>query len=122
MVDAVKATGRKKLIIAGLWTEICVAMPAIQALGEGCDVFVVTDASGGVSAEAHDMAVRAWSRPARTRSPGWRWRPNGSATGLASRRPARAHAILQEHGGASGIAFAWELQLLATPSTDGAGV
>jgi nicotinamidase-related amidase len=33
-------------------------MPAIQALGEGYDVFIVTDASGGVSAEAHDMAVR----------------------------------------------------------------
>ncbi len=58
VVDAVKATGRKKLIIAGLWTEICVAMPAIQAVGEGFEVFVVTDASGGVSREAHDMAVQ----------------------------------------------------------------
>jgi nicotinamidase-related amidase len=53
VVDAVKATGRKKLIIAGLWTEICVAMPAIQAAGEGFEVFAVTDASGGVSREAH---------------------------------------------------------------------
>ena len=58
VVDAVKATGRKKLIIAGLWTEICVAMPAIQAAGEGFEVYVVTDASGGVSKEAHDMAVQ----------------------------------------------------------------
>ena len=47
VVDAVKATGRKQLIIAGLWTEICVAMPVIQALGEGWDVTVITDASGG---------------------------------------------------------------------------
>ncbi len=45
-------------MLAALWTEICLAMPAIQALGEGYDVFIVTDASGGVSAEAHDMAVR----------------------------------------------------------------
>ena len=58
VVDAVAATGRKKLIMAGLWTEICVAMPAIQALDDGYTVYVVTDASGGVSAEAHDMAVR----------------------------------------------------------------
>ncbi|MDF9805656.1 nicotinamidase-related amidase [Streptomyces sp. HB372] len=58
VVDAVKATGRKKLILAGLWTEICLAMPAIQAAGEGFEVYAVTDASGGVSAEAHDMAVR----------------------------------------------------------------
>src|SRR3954447_17070529 len=41
VVNAVKATGRKKLIIAGLWTEICVAMPAIQAAGEGFEVYVV---------------------------------------------------------------------------------
>lgn len=58
VVDAVKATGRKKLVVAGLWTEICVAMPAIQAAGEGYEVYAVTDASGGVSAEAHEMAVR----------------------------------------------------------------
>ncbi|OEV22736.1 amidohydrolase, partial [Streptomyces nanshensis] len=48
----------RKLIIAGLWTEICVAMPAVQAAGEDFEVFVVTDASGGVSKEAHDMAVQ----------------------------------------------------------------
>src|SRR3546814_17895007 len=57
-VNAVKATGRKQLIIAGLWTEVCVAMPAIQALGEGWDVTVVTDASGGVSVEAHQVAIQ----------------------------------------------------------------
>lgn len=58
VVDAVKATGRKKLIIAGLYTEICVAMPAIQALDDGYAVYVVTDASGGTTLEAHDMAVQ----------------------------------------------------------------
>src|SRR5919112_5785 len=57
VVNAVKETGRKKVIMAALWTEICLAMPAIQAAGEGYDVFAVTDASGGVSVEAHDMAV-----------------------------------------------------------------
>ncbi len=46
VVDAVKATGRKKLVVAGLWTEICVAMPAIQAAGEGYEVYAVTDAPG----------------------------------------------------------------------------
>ena len=58
VVDAVKKTGRKKVIMAALWTEICLAMPAIQAAGEGYEVYAVTDASGGVSIEAHDMAVR----------------------------------------------------------------
>src|SRR3954466_8192860 len=58
VVEAVKKTGRKQLVLAALWTEICLAMPTIQAQGEGYDVYVVTDASGCVSVEAHDMAVR----------------------------------------------------------------
>ncbi|MGQ6009190.1 isochorismate family cysteine hydrolase YcaC [Serratia sp. IR-2025] len=45
-VNAVKATGRKQLIIAGVVTEVCVAFPALSALNEGFEVFVVTDASG----------------------------------------------------------------------------
>ncbi len=113
VVDAVKATGRKKLILAGLWTEICLAMPAIQAAGEGFEVYAVTDASGGVSAEAHDMAVRRmvqagvvpitwlavmgeWQRD---------WAREETIPGAA--------AVQAQHGGATGVAFAWETQLLA---------
>jgi nicotinamidase-related amidase len=48
-VEWVKRTGRKKIVIAALWTEICLAFPVIQALGEGYDVFFVTDASGGTA-------------------------------------------------------------------------
>lgn len=114
VTDIVKKSGRKQLILAALWTEICLAMPAIQALGEGYDVFIVTDASGGVSAEAHDMAVRRlvqagavpitwmaviseWQRD---------WARVESATALSN--------VVLEHGGASGVALAWELQLLQT--------
>ena len=58
IVEAVKKTGRKKLVIAALWSEMCLAQPAIHAMGDGYDVYAVTDASGGVTAEAHDMAIR----------------------------------------------------------------
>src|ERR1700722_15387616 len=58
VVEAVKKTGRKKVAMAALWTEMCLAMPAIHAMGDGYDVYVVTDPSGGVSPEAHDMAIR----------------------------------------------------------------
>jgi len=112
VVEAVRKSGRKQLILAALWTEICLAMPAIQALGDGYDVFIVTDASGGVSAEAHDMAVRRmvaagavpitwmavmaeWQRD---------WAREESAIALAG--------VLADHGGGSGVAFAWEMQLL----------
>ena len=57
-VKAVKDTGRKKLVIAALWTEACLVFPAICALDEGYEVIINTDASGGTSAEAHDAAVR----------------------------------------------------------------
>jgi nicotinamidase-related amidase len=120
VVDVVKKTGRKQLVLAALYTEICLAMPALQALGEGYDVFIVTDASGGVTAEAHDMAVRRmvaagavpitwlavlgeWQRD---------WARETTAAGVAG--------VVAEHGGGSSVAFAWEMQLLA--SRAGAGV
>lgn len=54
----VERTGRKKLIIAGLWTEVCVAFPTLDALREGYEVYVVTDAIGGVSRVAHESALQ----------------------------------------------------------------
>ncbi len=56
-VEAVKKTGRKKLVIAALWTEVCLLFPALQALAEGYEVYAVVDASGGTSQVAHDAAV-----------------------------------------------------------------
>lgn len=50
---AVVATGRKKLIMTALWTEVCLAFPALDALREGFEVYPVVDAVGGTSAEAH---------------------------------------------------------------------
>lgn len=115
VVDAVKATGRKQLIIAGLWTEICVAMPAIQALGEGWDVTVVTDASGAVSVEAHEIAIQrmiaaganmmTWLAVAAE----WQrdWARTDHVAGLIE--------VMKQHAGGSGIAYLWEQQLLNTP-------
>src|SRR5690554_6789020 len=58
-VDAVKATGRKQLLIAGVVTEVCVAFPALSAIEAGYDVFVVTDASGIFNQITRDAA---WNR------------------------------------------------------------
>ena len=55
---AVEATGRRKLVIAGLWTEVCVAFPTLDALRAGYEVYVVVDAIGGVSTTAHEAAVQ----------------------------------------------------------------
>ncbi|MGG0813093.1 hydrolase [Paenibacillus alvei] len=57
-IEAVKKTGRKKLIIAALWTEVCLAFPTISAIKEGYEVYIVTDASGGTTTEAHNTAIQ----------------------------------------------------------------
>jgi len=57
-VAAVKATGKKKLVLTGLWTEVCITFPAICALAEGFEVYFVADCCGGTSTEAHDLAVQ----------------------------------------------------------------
>ncbi|MFF4121023.1 hydrolase [Streptomyces sp. NPDC001714] len=57
-VEAVKATGREKLVIAGLWTEVCVVLPVLSAIAQGYEVYVVADASGGVTPQAHEHAVQ----------------------------------------------------------------
>lgn len=66
-VAAVKQTGRKKLVVCGLWTEVCLAQTVVSALRDGHDVYFVSDASGGVSVEAHQDAktlmVQAGARP-----------------------------------------------------------
>jgi nicotinamidase-related amidase len=121
VVDAVKATGRKQLIMAGLWTEICVAMPALQAAGEGWDVTVITDASGGTSLEAHEVSIQrmiagginmmTWLALAAE----WQrdWSREETAAGLTD--------VIVQHVGGSGIAFMWEQQLLDTPVPSAAG-
>jgi nicotinamidase-related amidase len=56
-VEAVKKTGRKRLVMCGILTEVCLAYPVVNALKEDYEVCFITDASGGASKEAHDMAV-----------------------------------------------------------------
>jgi nicotinamidase-related amidase len=64
---AVEATGRKKLIMAALWTEVCLAFPTLDALRGGYEVFPVVDAVGGTSPEAHraglERIVQAGAQP-----------------------------------------------------------
>ena len=120
VVEAVKTTGRRKVVFAALWTEMCLAMPAIQAMGDGYDVYIVTDASGGVSVEAHDMAIRrlvaAGAQPIT-------WL---AMAGELQRDWARTQylgdvgKIFAERAGATGSALAWEMQLLHANEVKGA--
>ena len=115
VVAWVKRTGRKKIVMAALWTEICLAFPVIQALGEGYEVYFVTDASGGVSLEAHEMAVQrmvqaggvplTWTVFAAELQRDWARTATVQAYG----------AMLVEHMGNVGTSLMWEQQLLNAP-------
>jgi nicotinamidase-related amidase len=54
---AIIGKGKKKIVFAGLWTSVCIVGPALSAKAEGFDVYIITDACGDVSKEAHDIAV-----------------------------------------------------------------
>jgi nicotinamidase-related amidase len=55
---AITGKNKKKVVFAGLWTEVCIVGPALSAIAEGYEVYFIADACGGVSKEAHDMAVQ----------------------------------------------------------------
>jgi nicotinamidase-related amidase len=54
---AITGKGNKRIVLAGLWTAVCIVGPALSAISEGYEVFVITDACGDVSQEAHVMAI-----------------------------------------------------------------
>jgi len=95
-------------------------MPAIHAMGDGYDVYVVTDASGGVSPESHDMAIRrlvaagaqpiTWLGMYGELQRDWARTENQGAVAQ----------IIFEHAGGAGTALAWEMQLLRAPVVAGA--
>ena len=98
--------------MAALWTEICLALPVIHALGHRYEVYFVSDAPGGVTREAHEMGIKriihAGAVPL-TRgvlSAEWQrdWTREVIVPGLSQ--------IVVEHYGATGTSFLWEQQLL----------
>jgi nicotinamidase-related amidase len=122
VVDWVKKTGRRKIVIAALWTEICLAMPAIQAAGEGYEVYVVTDASGGVTVEAHEMAIQ---RMVQAGVMPITWGVFGSELQRDWARTDTVPAVAQilfDHWGNVGTSLQWEQQLLNSAQSVKAGV
>lgn len=111
-VGAVKATGRTKLVMAGLWTEVCLAQTAISAMRDGYEVFFVADASGGLSAEAHDRAcarmIQAGAVPMTWFAVTAEWCPDNSAPEYQGLYP-----ITLQHG--AGVQWAVEYVLANLP-------
>jgi nicotinamidase-related amidase len=107
VIDEVNGIGTSRVVIAGLWTSVCVVGPALSALDQGFDVYVVADACGDVTLEAHERAldrmIQAGARPMTSMQyllelqRDWaRSETYGLTTGIA-----------EVHGGAYGLGIAY---------------
>jgi nicotinamidase-related amidase len=121
-VAAVKATGRKKLIMAALWTEVCLAFPALEAIKAGYEVYAVEDASGGTSVTAHNAAMRrveqAGAVPVTSLQVLLEYQRDWARKGTYN----DVLAAVKEHGGAygQGVEYAYTMVHGAPPSRSGA--
>jgi len=103
IVDAIKKSGRKKIIIGGLWSDSCVTLPVLAALGAGYEVYVLADVSGDVNEMSHNMAmqrmIQAGATPVTWLAVVLEWQRDWA-------RAATRDAVLQigkEHGGGWGV-------------------
>jgi nicotinamidase-related amidase len=116
--EAVQATGKKNVILSGLWTEVCITWPTLQMLAEGYNVYVVDDACAGTSPAAHEAALSRMTQAGAVRM-------TAVATVLEFQRDwaNREHYsalmdIFREHGGAygMGIEYAYTMVHKAAPA------
>src|SRR5271156_2339247 len=112
VVNWVKQTGRKKLVMAGLWTEVCLQMPVLSALGDGYEVYFVSDASGGASREAHDMAVQRMIQAGAVPTTTWSYVSELQRDWSRDATAGEVTTLFETHGGGFGQGLRWEWQLL----------
>ena len=116
--DAIKATGKKNILLSGLWTEVCITWPTLNMLAEGYNIYVVDDACAGTSAAAHEAALSRMTQAGAVRM-------TSVATVLEFQRDwaKREHYnglmdIFREHGGAYGVGieYAYTMVHKAAPA------
>jgi nicotinamidase-related amidase len=111
VADWVKQRGKKKLVMAGLWTEVCLQLSVLKALSAGYEVYIITDASGGASLEEHQKAVECMAEAGATLLTTWsyinelqrNWGKDDTAGALTT--------LYEEYGGVAGRGFHWDGQL-----------
>jgi nicotinamidase-related amidase len=116
--EAVEATGRRTLLIAGLWTEVCLAQTAISAMAEGYRVFFISDCSGGMSVEAHEDAkarlVQAGATPINWMAVICEWTPD-----FTTQERNRVNPPVMKHGSTAGLAVEYLVAQIDAPAPVG---
>jgi nicotinamidase-related amidase len=117
-VAAIEKTGRKKIVLGGLWTETCVALPTIQAIHDGYEIYVVEDCCGDVSQLAHDNAmkrvIQAGAKPVTSLSTMLEWQRDWAHKGTYD----AVMDIVKTHYGAygAGVEYAYTMVHGAPPT------
>jgi nicotinamidase-related amidase len=117
-VGAIERSGRKKIVLSGLWTETCVALLAVQALYDGYEVFVVEDCCGDVSALSHENAmkrvIQAGAKPVTALSVMLEWQRDWAARGTYD----ALMDIIKTHFGAYGMGIEYAYTMVhGAPAT-----
>jgi nicotinamidase-related amidase len=117
-VAAIKKTGKKKIVLAGLWTEVCVAFPTVQAINDGYEVYVVEDLCGDLDKRSHEAAMRrveqAGAKPVTWIQVMLEWQRDWAQTGTY----AAVMDVVKNHGGAygMGVEYAYTMVHGAAPT------
>ena len=119
VVKQVERFGNKKLVIAGLWTEVCVVLPTISALEDGYQVYVISDASGGVSPEAHERAIRRMIQAGAIPMTWMQYLLELHRDWARVGKYDEVTALAKEHGGAYGIDYIKTMQEWAAEGASG---
>ncbi|MDQ0877630.1 nicotinamidase-related amidase [Paenibacillus sp. V4I3] len=111
VVDKVNSYGNKKLVVSGLWTEVCDLSAVLSAIDQGYEVYIVTDTSGGVSKEAHDMAIQRMIQAGATPITWEQYLLELQRDWARSETYKATTDIAKEHGGAYGLGIIYSQEM-----------
>jgi len=117
-VSAIEKSGRKKIVLAGLWTETCIALPTVQAIHDGYEIYVAEDCCGDLSPLAHEnamkRAIQAGAKPVTALSVMLEWQRDWAAKGTYD----AVMDIVKNHYGAYGVGveYAYTMVHNASPT------
>lgn len=109
---AIVSKGKKRLVVAGLWTSVCIVGPVLSAINDGYDVFVITDASGDVSREAHEMAIQRMIKAGATPLTSTQYVLELQRDWARSETYGPVTALFKKYGGAYGIGIQYAHDML----------
>ncbi|GEC77943.1 hydrolase [Flavobacterium aquatile] len=109
---AITGKGKKRIVMAGLWTSVCIVGPVLSALSEGYEVYIITDACGDVSKEAHEMAVQRMIQAGAKPMTSMQYILELQRDWARQETYKAVNDLMQQYGGAYGIGIQYARQML----------